>query len=168
MGTQPLKTAGAEAPTADPPTAADLTSLVRQLVLCAGGGQQEESRLLQRESAAREVILDVEVGGVRCVLIRLPPQTQNRAEQARLSPREQEIARMVADGYPNKTIAAVLDISSWTVGTHLRRIFAKLNVNSRAAMVARLLEDRTINHEAANNYYGTEKGFAREKSVREG
>lgn len=59
-----------------------------------------------------------------------------------LSPREQEIARMVAKGYPNKTIAHVLDISTWTVGTHLRRIFAKLSVGSRAAMVARLLEDK--------------------------
>jgi DNA-binding CsgD family transcriptional regulator len=48
---------------------------------------------------------------------------------------------MVAKGYPNKTIASVLDISSWTVASHLRRVFAKLGVSSRAAMVARLLED---------------------------
>lgn len=152
MGTQPLKTAGAETPPDAPTPAPDLTSLVRQLLLCAGGGRPQEAHPLQRESAAREVLLDVEVGDVRCVLIRLPPQTQVRAEQARLSPREQEIARMVADGYPNKTIAAVLDISSWTVGTHLRRIFAKLSVSSRAAMVARLLEDRPINQEAVNDF----------------
>jgi len=57
-----------------------------------------------------------------------------------LSPREYEVARMVARGYPNKTIASVLEISSWTVSTHLRRIFAKLDVTSRAAMVAKLLE----------------------------
>jgi DNA-binding CsgD family transcriptional regulator len=48
---------------------------------------------------------------------------------------------MVARGYPNKTIAAVLDISTWTVGTHLRRIFAKLGVTSRAAMVARIMDE---------------------------
>ena len=47
---------------------------------------------------------------------------------------------MVARGYPNKTIASVLEISTWTVSTHLRRIFAKFGVRSRAAMVARLLE----------------------------
>ena len=56
-----------------------------------------------------------------------------------LSPREQEIARMVAKGYPNKAIAAVLEISEWTVGSHLRRIFAKLQVTSRAAMVTQCL-----------------------------
>ena len=48
---------------------------------------------------------------------------------------------MVAKGYPNKTIAGVLNISCWTVCTHIRRIFAKLGVASRAAMVARLLEE---------------------------
>jgi len=34
----------------------------------------------------------------------------------------------------------VLEISTWTVATHLRRIFAKVGVSSRAAMIARLLE----------------------------
>jgi DNA-binding CsgD family transcriptional regulator len=56
-----------------------------------------------------------------------------------LSPREQEIARMVAQGYANKTIASVLEISSWTVASHLRRIFVKLQISSRAAMATCLL-----------------------------
>lgn len=98
------------------------------------------------ESGAQEVILDEEVDGVRCLLVRAPSRSERT--QVMLSPREQEIARMVAEGYPNKTIAAVLDISSWTVCTHLRRIFAKLNVRSRAAMVARLLEDGLIKDHA--------------------
>jgi hypothetical protein len=33
---------------------------------------------------------------------------------------------MVAEGHPNQVIAGVLNISGWTVCTHLRRIFAKL------------------------------------------
>jgi DNA-binding CsgD family transcriptional regulator len=92
-------------------------------------------------AAAREdkVILDLEVDGVRCVLVRRPPGP-DRVDVV-LSPREQEIARMVAKGYPNKVIARVLEISSWTVSTHMRRIFAKLGVSSRAAMVAHLLEE---------------------------
>jgi DNA-binding CsgD family transcriptional regulator len=55
-----------------------------------------------------------------------------------LSPRELEIARLVAIGYPNKTIAGILDISPWTVATHIRRIFAKLDVHGRPAMIAEL------------------------------
>lgn len=85
------------------------------------------------------VMLDIQVGGVRCTLVRRPPEPA-RPESA-LSPREREIARMVAKGYPNKVIARVLEISSWTVSTHLRRIFAKIGVSSRAAMVAHLLEE---------------------------
>ncbi len=57
-----------------------------------------------------------------------------------ISPRQSaEISRLIAGGYPNKTIAAVLQISSWTVPTHLRRIFAKLGVSSPCAMVARMM-----------------------------
>lgn len=57
-----------------------------------------------------------------------------------LSPREREIVRLVASGHVNKTIGSVLDISPWTVATHLRRIFAKLGVTSRASMVAKIYE----------------------------
>lgn len=80
------------------------------------------------------VLLDAEVDGVRLLALR----RENPSPISLLSPREQEIARMVASGYPNKTIASVLEISSWTVASHLRRIFMKLNVSSRAAMAARL------------------------------
>jgi DNA-binding CsgD family transcriptional regulator len=61
-----------------------------------------------------------------------------------LSPREKDIARMIATGLPNKTIAAVLEISEWTVSTHLRRIFAKLGVSCRAAMVSKWLESHAL------------------------
>ena len=88
----------------------------------------------------RPLVLEVEVKGVRCLVL-LEPVV--RAESM-LSPREQQIARMVAQGYPNKTIAAKLGISSWTVSTHLRRMFAKYDVRSRAALVARLLEEHVV------------------------
>jgi DNA-binding CsgD family transcriptional regulator len=78
------------------------------------------------------VVLDVELGGLRWIAIR----QQRHPDEVTLSPRESEIARMVAAGLTNKAIATVLDISPWTVGTYLRRIFTKLDVNSRAAMTA--------------------------------
>jgi DNA-binding CsgD family transcriptional regulator len=75
-------------------------------------------------------LLDAEVGGLRCILIPVP------SLQHALSPREAQIARMVSRGLTNRAIASALEISLWTVSTHLRRIFAKLDVNSRAEMVA--------------------------------
>ncbi len=84
------------------------------------------------------VVIDVTLGGYRWIAV----QQEVRAEEVSLSPREAEIARMVAAGLTNKAIASVLDISPWTVGTYLRRIFGKLEVNSRAAMTAAVARSR--------------------------
>jgi DNA-binding CsgD family transcriptional regulator len=110
---------------------AAIEALVRQLVSDITGDGQVAA---PAGGQADRVILDVKVDGVRCLLTRLPKT------QTPLSPRELQIARMVAKGYPNKTIATILDISTWTVASHLRRIFSKFGVSSRAAMVARLVE----------------------------
>ena len=94
---------------------------------------QTESASSRTEIDSEEILFDLEFEGWRYLLIRAAVPAKS---QLQLSPREQEIARMVADGHPNKVIAAVLNISPWTVATHLRRIFGKLGVGSRAAMVA--------------------------------
>lgn len=82
------------------------------------------------------VLLDVTIGRVRCLMIEQEP-----ALRVTLSPRERQVALMVAHGRTNQAIATSLDISVWTVSTHLRRIFAKLAVSSRAEMVARLVSE---------------------------
>ncbi|NJR74225.1 MAG: helix-turn-helix transcriptional regulator [Scytonema sp. CRU_2_7] len=61
-----------------------------------------------------------------------------------LSPREKAIAKLVAQGLPNKLIGINLDISPWTVATHLRRIFVKLGVTSRTAMIARVFKENLL------------------------
>jgi DNA-binding CsgD family transcriptional regulator len=98
-----------------------------------------DDQVLMRHSCDRleHILLDADFDGDRYVLIRIPLAQHPRLS---LSPRQWEIVRLVAQGHSNKRIAALLNLSLWTVGTHVRRIFAKLGVNSRAAMVARLLE----------------------------
>jgi DNA-binding CsgD family transcriptional regulator len=115
--------------------AGGVVELVRTLVARAGDRAREPALT---DDGMHRLLLDVEVDGFRCIL--LGPGPAERVPHA-LSPREQEIARMVAQGYPNKTIASVLEISTWTVATYLRRIFAKLGVRSRAAMVALVVEE---------------------------
>jgi DNA-binding CsgD family transcriptional regulator len=100
----------------------------------------DELRLVDRDDDGGP-LLDVEIDGIRCVFTQV---ARGRPRHQSLSAREREIARMIAEGHTNKTVAAVLEISSWTVSTHLRRIFAKLGVASRAAMVARLIEEADI------------------------
>lgn len=67
------------------------------------------------------------------------PRARASAADA-LTARELEIARLVAEGRVNKQIAGDLRISEWTVATHLRRMFVKLGVDTRAAMVSRCFE----------------------------
>ena len=120
------------------PAPPDPSGVVRRLIQLsrAAPGRDEDDD-------SGSVVLDLCVDGYRCVLIHQPPSPRPD-ESVQLSPREQEIARMVAKGFPNKMIARVLEISTWTVGTYLRRIFAKLAVSSRAAMVAKLLEGESF------------------------
>ncbi|MEV5325452.1 response regulator transcription factor [Nonomuraea sp. NPDC052634] len=58
-----------------------------------------------------------------------------RPARGRLSPRELEVLRLVAEGATNKEAAAALFISEASVKTHLLHIYAKLDVRDRAAAV---------------------------------
>jgi DNA-binding CsgD family transcriptional regulator len=119
-----------------------LQSLIRTIVAQADGQSTiRPSNGNGNSETSDEIIVDAEVDGARYLLVR---SHKPMASSVSFSPREREIARMVAKGYPNKTIADVLEISPWTVCTHLRRIFAKLHVSSRAAMVARLINDGIV------------------------
>jgi DNA-binding CsgD family transcriptional regulator len=57
-----------------------------------------------------------------------------------LSERETQIAVLVSRGKGTKQIAGHLFISEHTVRSYMRRIFAKLRVSTRPAMVAQLMK----------------------------
>jgi DNA-binding CsgD family transcriptional regulator len=119
-----------------------LESLLRQILEKRDAPTTRLVDLPPAEINVAEVMLDLEIEGVPYRLIRvLPPDGPlNGKTPVSLSPREREIVRLVAKGLPNKSIAEVLDISLWTVATHLRRVFAKLGVGTRAEMVAKIFE----------------------------
>jgi DNA-binding CsgD family transcriptional regulator len=58
-----------------------------------------------------------------------------------LSPQELQIAQLAADGLTNREIGQRLYLSHRTVGSHLYRIFPKLDITSRAQLAARLDPD---------------------------
>jgi DNA-binding NarL/FixJ family response regulator len=73
------------------------------------------------------------------VATRLVNQLRTPAPDA-LSDRELEVLTLIAQGETNRGAAARLFISEATVKTHLIHIFAKLDVNDRAAAVATAYE----------------------------
>jgi DNA-binding NarL/FixJ family response regulator len=54
----------------------------------------------------------------------------------RLTPREREVLRLLADGLTPRQIAASLGITPKTVATHVEHIYTKLGVHTRAQAVA--------------------------------
>jgi DNA-binding NarL/FixJ family response regulator len=60
---------------------------------------------------------------------------------ARLSPREHQVVRLVADGRTNDEIGAELGIGSKTVETHLARLFERLAVASRTELAMRAVRE---------------------------
>jgi DNA-binding NarL/FixJ family response regulator len=59
------------------------------------------------------------------------PQLRRRADALQLTPREQEIVRLVAEGYSNGQLARLLWVTEQTVKFHLSNIYRKLGVANR-------------------------------------
>jgi DNA-binding NarL/FixJ family response regulator len=57
----------------------------------------------------------------------------------RLTTREEEVLMLLSKGYSNKEIASQLAISVETVGSHLKHIYEKMHVRSRAEAVVRYM-----------------------------
>lgn len=63
------------------------------------------------------------------------------ARALRLTPREHEVVRLVADGRSNDEIGAALGIGAKTVETHLARLFERVGVASRTELATRALRE---------------------------
>ena len=61
-----------------------------------------------------------------------------------LSARETEVLQLLCLGENYKTIAEKLFVSSNTIKAHIKKIYAKLHVNSRAEAVAKAIQKRII------------------------
>jgi DNA-binding CsgD family transcriptional regulator/PAS domain-containing protein len=98
-------------------------------------------------------VLDLMVEGEKHLVVRsrclsggagfltlLGPEPERHLDEAAplLSPREAEVLELIALGLQNKQVAERLHISVNTVKHHLRSLFSKMQVNTRAELVARV------------------------------
>jgi DNA-binding CsgD family transcriptional regulator len=65
----------------------------------------------------------------------------DQSAATRLTARELEVVRQVADGRSNDEIGAALGITTKTVEGHLRRLFERLGVQSRTELATRAVRE---------------------------
>src|SRR6267378_3021548 len=74
--------------------------------------------------------------GETCVPVHLAAKLAERVSGETLSGREIDVLKLMAQGKSNKEIGSALFISEGTVKSHVKAIFAKMNVISRTEAVA--------------------------------
>ncbi|MBI5031213.1 MAG: helix-turn-helix transcriptional regulator [Chloroflexi bacterium] len=89
-----------------------------------------------RKHKSHKVSKNFDVHLIDDTLVREQPQRQWLWEK--LTPREMEVATLVADGKRNAEIAQILSISVRTVENHIQNIYAKLGVHSRTQLVRKI------------------------------
>lgn len=98
---------------------------------------QERLRQL-RDLTVNHVVRQILANSAGRVALRfaLPSVLDVERAEIALSERETEITALICDGKQNKQVAYILGISEFTVENHLRRIYRKLGIHSRSALVA--------------------------------
>ena len=69
-------------------------------------------------------------------------RSNKQKSTVRLTTREEEVLILLSKGYSNKEIASQLSIGTETVGSHLKHIYEKMHVRSRAEAVARYITSK--------------------------
>ena len=92
-----------------------------------------------------EAVAEVHRGGApmssqiaRKVVTTFRQVTDPGTPTVQLSPREEEVLSLLAKGLRSKEIAQTLELGVGTVNTHVRHIYEKLHVRSRAHAVAQI------------------------------
>jgi two-component system response regulator DevR len=109
--------------------------------------QAGASAFLHKSRAAAEVVAavrDVARGKMlitpRTIASLLTKRRAIEAQLERLTPREREVLKLMAEGVPSRAIAAELGISYTTVRTHIRGLGNKLAVHSKLEAIVKARE----------------------------
>ena len=105
--------------------------------LPAEGGAALRSRARGRDGAAGQTYVDPGLAGVLA-------SSDAAAKVTKLTQRERDVLRLLADGLTNEEIGKRLFISPETVRTHVRKAMDKLDADTRTQAVATALRQSLI------------------------
>ena len=115
------------------------------LALAATGNQAAQARtadaqgILGRDSSPEALAAAVMAlsHGLKVTdpVLSVGPAPTAPASGSLLTPREQDVLRLLAEGLPNKGVASRLEVSEHTVKFHVNSIMGKLNAQSRTEAV---------------------------------
>lgn len=124
----------------------EIDDKARIIVVTTYDGDEDIYRAIQAgakgyllKDAPREALLDSirrVAAGETCIPVHLAAKLADRISGEALSDRELEVLQLMAKGDINKQVGSKLFISEGTVKSHVKSIFAKMNVLSRTEAVA--------------------------------
>jgi len=117
-------------------------TLVREALRCGAKGYllkrsvTEELLLAVRAAARGETFLSSTISGsIIASVLAQPSKMENQTPFERLSARESQVLKLVAEGQTNNAIAQIMKISVKTVEKHRTNLMAKLDVHDTAGLV---------------------------------
>jgi len=115
-----------------PDTEQARSSAVEQVVARALGPQNADTLMHSGRTMPVQQAADL----ARAVASGAAPGDPDRSDQVPLTPRERQVASLVASGRTNRQIGRVLGISEKTAEVHLHHVMSKLDARSRAEVAA--------------------------------
>lgn len=127
----------------EPELVIDLFAAGARGVVCLGEPIAELCRCIHRVQAG-EIWTDHNQLEwiVKTLVATKPTHVVNANGKRLLTPREEQIVRMVAEGLPNSEISKELGVSPHTIKNHLYRIYEKLGVSNRVELLLYALSSR--------------------------
>jgi two-component system nitrate/nitrite response regulator NarL len=105
-------------------------------VFCRGYAFNTLPKCIRRVHEGQIWVSNIELEFLLELVLTLRPlKIQHAGGMARLTPRERDVVRLVAEGMRNQEIALQLNLTEHTVRNYLIRIFDKLGISSRVELV---------------------------------
>ena len=91
---------------------------------------RENLKILDVQEPGRDRLNDEENTG------KLEEHIKYLMQEAGLTDREADVARLICDGLSDKEVAKVLELSHHTVKDHLKKIYSKFRIHARTQLVS--------------------------------